>query len=242
MSDDTLYAEDGGQPQPVCRQADGIRTYALRSGRMTEAQKKAYSGLSALWRIPFKTEPIDFASVFGNDAPVTVEVGFGMGQATAEIAQANPAKNYIGIDVYKAGVGRLLSEIERRGLSNLRIIEHDALEALEAMIPDSSVAAFHVFFPDPWPKKRHHKRRLMLRPRTELFAKKLKGGGYIFMATDWEPYAEEAMLELAATPHLKNAFEGFAPPQAWRPKTAFEKKGEAQGREIFELIFIKEEN
>ena len=235
MSDDTFQPANGGG---ISR---GIRTYALRSGRMTDAQKKAYGDLSLRWRIPFKNEALDFAAVFGNDAPVTVEVGFGMGQATAEIAQANPDKNYMGIDVYKAGVGRLLSEIERRGLSNLRIIEHDALTALEAMIPDSSVAAFHVFFPDPWPKKRHHKRRLMLRPRTELFAQKLTAGGYIFMATDWKPYAEEAMLELAATPRLKNAYSGFAPPQAWRPKTAFEKKGEAQGREIFELIFIKEE-
>ena len=220
----------------------GIRTYAMRSGRMTDAQKRAYASQSERLRIPFKDEPLDFAAVFGNENPVTIEVGFGMGQATAEIAQANPDKNYIGIDVYKAGVGRLLSEIERRGLANLRIIEHDALEALEAMIPNSSIAAFHVFFPDPWPKKRHHKRRLMLRPRTELFAQKLIAGGYIFMATDWKPYAEEALLELAATPHLKNAYDGFAPPQAWRPKTAFERKGVAQGREICELIFIKEEN
>ena len=229
MSGDTPIAANGG-----------IRTYAMRSGRMTDAQKKAYAGLSARWRIPFAKEPLDFAALFGNGAPVTIEVGFGMGQATAEIAQANPGKNYIGIDVYKAGVGRLLSEIERRGLSNLRIIEHDALSALEAMVPDSSVAAFHIFFPDPWPKKRHHKRRLMLRPRTELFAKKLKVGGLIFMATDWEPYAEEALIELAATAGLKNAFEGFALPQEWRPKTAFEKKATAQGRKTYEIIFIKE--
>ena len=220
----------------------GIRTYAMRSGRMTDAQKKAYAGQSARLCIPFKDEHLSFAAVFGNENPVTIEVGFGMGQATAEIAQANPAKNYIGIDVYKAGVGRLLSEIERRGLANLRIIEHDALEALEAMIPNSSIAAFHVFFPDPWPKKRHHKRRLMLRPRTELFAQKLAAGGYIFMATDWMAYAEEALVELAATPHLKNAFEGFALPQTWRPKTAFERKAASQGRKTYELIFIKEEN
>ena len=165
MSDDTLIAANDEQLQ-------GIRTFAMRSGRMTDAQKKAYAGLSARWCIPFGKTLIDFAALFGNEAPVTVEVGFGMGQATAEIAQANPNKNYIGIDVYKAGVGRLLSEIERRGLDNLRIIEHDALEALEAMVPDNSVAAFHVFFPDPWPKKRHHKRRLMLKPRTELFCAK----------------------------------------------------------------------
>ena len=235
MSDDTPIAANDAH-------LSGIRTFAMRSGRMTEAQKKAYASLSAKWCIPFRNEPLDFAAAFGNDAPVTVEVGFGMGQATAEIAAQNPGKNYIGIDVYKAGVGRLLSEIERRGLTNLRLIEHDALDALQAMIPNSSVAAFHVFFPDPWPKKRHHKRRLMLRPRTALFAQKLMAGGLIFMATDWEPYAEEAMLELAATPGLKNVFEGFAPPQQWRPKTAFERKAEAQGRRTFELIFIKEEN
>lgn len=233
MSCDTPQAAKGGKPPR------GIRTYAMRSGRMTEAQKKAYAACFARWSIPFKDDAIDFSDIFGNANPVIVEVGFGMGQATAEIAAQNPNKNYIGIDVYKAGVGRLLSEIERRALANLRIIEHDALSAIEAMVPDSSVAAFHVFFPDPWPKKRHHKRRLMLRPRTDLFARKLCEGGLIFMATDWKPYAEEALAELSATPRLKNVYSGFAPPQAWRPKTAFEKKGAAQGREIYELIFNK---
>ncbi len=236
MSEDaSIEANSGGQLL-------GIRTYAIRSGRMTDAQKKAYAALSSHWCIPFQNAAINFAGLFENLNPVIIEVGFGMGQATAEIAEQNPEKNYIGIDVYKAGVGKLLFEIERRGLSNLRIIEHDALAALEAMIPDASVSAFHFFFPDPWPKKRHHKRRLMLRPRTELFARKLMVGGFIFMATDWKPYAEEALLELTATPSLKNAYEGFASPQAWRPKTAFERKGEAQGRKTHELIFIKEKN
>ncbi len=216
-----------------------IRTYAIRSGRMTDAQKKAYAAYSAQWCIPFQTSALNFADIFENVNPVIIEVGFGMGQATAEIAERNPEKNYIGIEVHKAGVGRLLSEIERRGLSNLRIIEHDALTALEAMIPESSVSAFHVFFPDPWPKKRHHKRRLMLRPNTELFARKLSAGGFIFMVTDWKSYAEEACAELAATPSLKNVYGGFAPPQEWRPATSFERKGEAAGREICELIFTK---
>lgn len=222
----------------------GVHTYVLRSGRMTEGQKRDYEIHSARWCIPFQENIINFADVFENTNPVTIEIGFGMGKATAIIAAENPDKNYIGVEVHRAGVGRLLGEIEKRGLTNLRVIEYDAIEVLTHMIPDGSVSAFHIFFPDPWPKKRHHKRRLVQRPRTNLIAGKLAQNGYIYMVTDWEPYAEEAHGELTATAGLKNLYEGYAPRQTWRPETRFEEKGlEAQHR-ICELMFTtaSEEN
>lgn len=206
---------------------------------MTDAQKRDYEIHSARWSLPFQESILNFTDVYENTMPVTIEIGFGMGKATAIIAQDNPERNYLGIEVHRAGVGRLLGEIEKRNLTNLRIIEHDALEVLERMIPDESVAAFHIFFPDPWPKKRHHKRRLLLRPRTDLMARKLAPGGYLYMATDWEPYGEEAYLELTATPGLESAHEGFAPRQSWRPETRFEEKGKAANHEIYELMFKK---
>jgi tRNA (guanine-N7-)-methyltransferase len=219
-----------------------IKTYVLRAGRMSAAQKRSYDILFPRFGAPFPNVPVllDFLPVFGNDKPVTAEIGFGMGRAAAEIAAANPDKNYLGIEVYRPGIGRLLWEIEQRGLQNIRIIEHDAVEALEKLVPDCSLSAVHVFFPDPWPKKRHHKRRLITRPFTDLLARKLAAGGYLYMVTDWVDYAEWALRELAATPGLRNTCGGFAPPRSWRPKTEFERKGLAKNHEVRELYF--EEN
>ena len=163
-----------------------------------------------------------------------------MGAATAQIAEQNPDINYLGLEVHTPGVGKLLSEINARSLQNLYIIEYDALAVLEKMIPDSSVNGFHVFFPDPWPKKKHHKRRLMQRPRTNLLSQKLVSGGYIYMATDWQPYGEFALEELTLTEGLKNKYSGFAPHQEWRPLTKFEKKGLDAERKICELFFEKQ--
>ena len=216
-----------------------VHTFVLRAGRMTDAQRKAYETLSPRWCVPFNDFPLNYIDVFDNVNPVTIEIGFGMGTATAIIAQNNPEKNYIGLEVHRPGVGRLLNEIEAKNLSNLYIIEHDAIEVLEKMIPDESVSAFHIFFPDPWPKKKHHKRRLVQRPRTDILAKKLAPGGYIYMATDWEPYAEFALEELTLTEGLKNKYEGYAPHQEWRPETKFENKGLKAERQICELYFEK---
>jgi len=217
----------------------GVHTYVLRAGRMTEAQKRDYSIHQARWCLPFQEGILNFTDVFENTSPLTIEIGFGMGKATAIIAEENPDKNYLGIEVHKAGVGRLLGEIEKRNLTNVRIIEYDALEVLEYMIPENSVGAFHIFFPDPWPKKRHHKRRLVQRPRTDLFAGKLASEGYIYIVTDWEPYGEESYFELTATPGLETMYEGFAPHQVWRPETRFEEKGLKANHEIFEIMFRK---
>ena len=216
-----------------------VKTFVLRQGRMTERQLRDYEELSEQWCINYIEEKLDFCAVFGNSNPVTVEIGFGMGAATAIIAEANPDKNYLGIEVHKPGVGSLLGEIRRRNLTNIRLIRHDALEVLQNMIPPSSVAAFHIFFPDPWPKKKHHKRRLVMRPRTDLMTRCLAEDGYIYMATDWEPYAEFALEELCATAGLKNKYEGFAPHQEWRPETRFEQKGLNAERVIKELFFEK---
>ena len=228
---------DGGQEQPSLRRE--IRTFVLRSGHFTNAERKHYEELRGDFCIPYEQNLLDFRTVFGNDHPTVIEIGFGMGKATAIIAQQNPSINYIGIEVHKPGVGKLLGEIRARGLANLRIIEHDAMEVLADQIADESVAAFHVFFPDPWQKKRHCKRRLIQRPRTDLLAKKLVSGGYLYFVTDWLPYAEFGLAELRATVGLKNRYEGFAPRQDWRPETRFEQKGVDANRVISEVLFEK---
>ena len=216
-----------------------VKTYVVRASRMTSAQKRNYAELAPKWCVPYGESLIDYTALFGNDHPVTIEIGFGMGSATAEIASNNPDKNYIGIEVHKPGIGKLLGEIRSRSLENLRIIEGDANAVLSDMIADASVSAFHVFFPDPWPKKRHYKRRLVQRPRTDLFASKLEEGGYFYMVTDWSEYADFALAELAATKGFVNAYEGFAEKKAWRPETKFEMRGIRAAREIRELYFIR---
>ena len=218
-----------------------IKTFVLRASRMTDSQKRDYETLSTRWCIPFEKKPLNFADIFNNSNPVVVEIGFGMGAATAIIAEQNPNINYLGLEVHTPGVGRLLGNIRDKNLQNLLIVEHDAMEVLEYMIPDNSVSGFHVFFPDPWPKKKHHKRRLMQRPRTNILSKKLYEGGYVYMATDWEPYAEFALEELSLTENLKNKYDGYAPHQDWRPETKFEHKGLLAERKICELFFEKTE-
>ena len=217
-----------------------VKTYVMRIGRMTAAQERQYNELSPSWCIPFENKKLNFVDVFGNTNPIVVEIGFGMGDATAELAQANPDINYLGIEVHRPGVGKLLGEIKKRDLKNLYIIEYDALDVLECMIGDNCVNGFHIFFPDPWPKKRHHKRRLVQRPKTDLFTQKLTPGGYIYFVTDIIDYAEFALEQLENTPHLKNKYDGFAEPQPWRAQTKFERKGMAADRQITELFFEKE--
>lgn len=216
-----------------------VRTFTLRSGRMTESQRLNYEELSGRWVLPFSRQPLNCADIFGNTQPLVVEIGFGMGAATAIIARQNPHINYIGIEVHRPGIGRLLGEIDRYKLENLFIIEHDALEVLETMIKPQSLHGLHIFFPDPWPKKRHHKRRLLTRPRTDLLASRLEKNGYLYAVTDWEPYAEAALTELESTAMLVNRYEGYADKQDWRPQTKFERKGLTAQREIFELYFIR---
>jgi len=187
--------------------------------------------------IPYEPKTLDFAGIFGNNNPVIVEIGFGMGRATAVIAGENPDKNYIGLEIHKPGIGRLLWEIEQRPLSNVRIIEHDATEVFQNTIPSNSLEGVHIFFPDPWPKKRHHKRRLIQQPFTDYIRSKLKPGGYIYMVSDWSDYADWALSVLTNTEGMVNVYNGFAEPQSWRPQTSFEKKGLDKKHEIKELFF-----
>ena len=222
--------------------SDRIKSFVLRSGRMSRAQERSYQA-GGKFLIPYSDKAADFSLYFGNDRPVTVEIGFGMGQATAEIAASNPGTNYVGIEVFKAGIGKLLWEIERRQLSNIRIIEHDAVEVIEKMLNTSSVSAFHIFFPDPWPKKRHHKRRLLQKPFAELLASRLKEGGYIYMVSDFENYAEEALAVFSEIPELVNPYGGsFAQGISWRPPTKFEKKGLDKNHPIREIYMVKNPN
>jgi len=227
-------------PQSV-KGSSSIHSFVLRSGRETNAQRKAYDSLAPRFIIPFENSIIDFTTIFGNANPVVAEIGFGMGTATAIIAGENPKKNYLGIEVHRPGIGRLLWEIEQRSLANIRIVEHDAVEVFEKMIPPRSLAGIHLFFPDPWPKKRHHKRRLVQRPFTRTLAARLKPRGYVYMVTDWEDYAQWALTELEATNCLVNTCGGFAEPQAWRPRTKFEQKGLAKNHQVRELYFINHE-
>ena len=219
------------------------KSYVIRTGRFTPAQRKACDTLAENIIIPFSEEILDFNKIFQTESKTTanpiMEIGFGSGFATAEIAQANPGKNYLGIEVHRPGIGRLLREIKERNLSNIRIIEHDAADVVQKMIPPDSLDGIHLFFPDPWPKKRHHKRRLVQRPFTETLADSLKQNGYLYMVTDWEDYALHALEELNATAGLHNAYEKFAPPQSWRPVTRFEQKGLTKGHVIREIYFIR---
>lgn len=217
-----------------------IRTYAIRRGRMTDSERRNYEEFHHVWVVPFERRTLNFVELFANENPTVMEIGFGMGQATAQIAQENPAINYIGCEVHVPGVGRLLGAIKQRQLKNIYIIEHDALEVLDTMIPDEALAGYNIFFPDPWPKKRHHKRRLMMRPRTDLMVSRLAPGGYIYFVTDWEEYAGFALNELSATAGIHNKYAAFAPRQPWRPVTKFEKRGLDAGRNIYELFFVKD--
>ena len=216
-----------------------VRSYVLRTGRFTPAQRKAYDSLAQKFIIPLGEEKADFEKIFGNNNPVTAEIGFGMGLATAAIAEANPCKNYLGIEVHRPGIGRLLWEIENRGLSNIRIVENDAVNVMEKMLPLACLQAIHIFFPDPWPKKKHYKRRLVQRPFTETLAKRLRQDGYLYMVTDWKDYGVHALAELNASVGLRNAYEGFAEPQRWRPSTGFEQKGLKKNHSIWELFYYK---
>jgi tRNA (guanine-N7-)-methyltransferase len=217
-----------------------IRSFVMRSGHITEAQRATRDRCLAVWGIPFRPEPLDFKAVFGKAGKQVFEIGFGMGETTAQIAQANPDWHILGSEVYKPGVGALLGRIEREQLSNIRIIEYDAVEVLSHMIPDSSLDAVHIYFPDPWPKKRHHKRRLIQPWFITLLCKKIKAGGILHMATDWPDYAAQMLDVCTASADLINtAGDGYAERPQWRPLTKFEARGLRLGNPVADLVFQK---
>jgi tRNA (guanine-N7-)-methyltransferase len=219
-----------------------IRSYVLRQGRFSRGQQRAYVELLPRFGVPFEEKEIDFATLFGRRAPVIAEVGFGMGETTATIAANHPDRDYLAIEVHSPGVGSLLKQMEEKGLSNIRIVHHDAAEVFRDMIPRGSLDGVHVFFPDPWPKKRHHKRRLLQPAFASLAADRLREGGYLHVATDWQDYAEQALEVLASVPRLRNTAKDFAPRPDTRPETKFERRGRRLGHGVWDLLFIKGEN
>ena len=216
-----------------------IRSYVLRQGRVSGAQARAHRDLLPRYGIAFLNQPLDLAAVFGRAAPKILEIGFGMGETTAAIAAAHPENDYLGIEVHTPGVGSLLKQIGERGLSNLRLIQHDAVEVLREMIAPGTLDGAHIFFPDPWPKKRHHKRRLVQTDFVALLADRLKPGGYLHLATDWEEYAEQMLAVLTAEPQLENTADGYAPRPEYRPQTKFETRGLKLGHGVRDIVFRK---
>ncbi|HTP62075.1 MAG TPA: tRNA (guanosine(46)-N7)-methyltransferase TrmB [Burkholderiales bacterium] len=212
-----------------------IRSYVLRQGRTTPSQQKALDELFPRFGIAFAEKFLNFKEVFARTAPVVLEIGSGMGETTAEIAQANPLTDYIAIEVHGPGVGSLLKKIYALGLRNLRIVRHDAVAVLEHMIPDGSLAGLHLFFPDPWPKKRHHKRRLVQPPFVALAARKLAPGGYFHAATDWPEYATQ-MEEVLSSSSL---FEKCLDENRSRPVTKFERRGLGLGHPVRDLLCLR---
>jgi tRNA (guanine-N7-)-methyltransferase len=214
-----------------------IRSYVLRQGRVTAAQASAVERLMPVYGIAFSPAPLDLEQAFGRRAPKILEIGFGMGETTAAIAQAHPECDYLGIEVHTPGVGALLRHIESLGLTNVRVVQHDAVEVVERMIGPGALDGVHVFFPDPWPKKRHHKRRLLQPGFVHLLATRMKPGAYLHAATDWEDYAAQMLEVLSAEPLLENTATGFAPRPAGRPLTKFETRGTRLGHGVWDLVF-----
>ena len=214
-----------------------IRSFVLRQGRVSNAQRRYHDEMMARIGIPYAPTLLDFDQVFGRQAPRILEIGFGMGETSATIAEAQPQNDYLGVEVHTPGVGSLCKLIAEKGLSNQRIIQHDAVEVLRHMIPEGSLDGVHIFFPDPWPKARHHKRRLLQAPLVALLASRLKPGGYLHCATDWENYAEQMLAVLSAEPMLGNTADGYAPRPAYRPLTKFEQRGLRLGHGVWDLVF-----
>jgi tRNA (guanine-N7-)-methyltransferase len=216
-----------------------IRSFVLRQGRFSTAQREAYDSLLPRFGIVYSPTPIDFARAFGRPNPKVLEIGFGMGDTTAAIAALQPELDFLAVDVHAPGVGSLLRLIDRERLANVRIVRHDAVDVVHQMIAPGALAAVHVFFPDPWPKKRHHKRRLMQPAFVHALAERLGAGAYLHAATDWEDYAFEMLATLNGEPLLANTATEFAPRPAYRPLTRFERRGIARGHGVWDLIFRK---
>jgi tRNA (guanine-N7-)-methyltransferase len=223
------------RPEPPRRAT--VRSFVLRAGRIGPGQQRALDELGPRYLLPYRDALLDLPATFGRHAPTVLEIGFGMGDATAQIAAAMPGTDFIGIEVHAPGVGALLKRIGELGLTNLRLVQHDAVEVLQHMIPPASLAGVHVYFPDPWHKKRHHKRRLIQPGWVQQLATRLAPGGYLHCATDWQPYAQQMLEVLGAEPALANTAEGYAPRPAWRPQTKFEARGLKLGHGVWDLLF-----
>ena len=219
-----------------------IKSYVLRAGRTGPGQVRAYEQYGPKYLLNYRPQPLDVAAAFGRSAPLILEIGFGMGSATAHIAQQRPQDNFLACEVHEPGVGALLKLIGEGGIENIRILRHDAVEVLDHMLPEQSLDGVHIFFPDPWHKSRHHKRRLIQGPFVNRLARHLKPGGILHLATDWEPYAEQMHAVLSAEPLLANTTaapgpHGCAPKPDYRPLTKFENRGLKLGHGVWDLLY-----
>lgn len=216
-----------------------IRSFVTRAGRVSTGQRRALDDLGPRFVVPYSAGLPDWEGIFGRSAPRVLEIGFGMGGTTAEIAGTRPADDFLGVEVHEPGVGALLKLIGEQSLTNIRIIQHDAVEVLEHMIAPDSLDGVHIYFPDPWHKARHHKRRLIQPKFVALLVSRLKPGGYIHLATDWQNYAEQMLEVLSAQPALQNTADGYAPRPDYRPVTKFERRGIRLGHGVWDLVFTR---
>jgi tRNA (guanine-N7-)-methyltransferase len=218
-----------------------IRSFVLRQGRVSNAQLRYHEEMMPKVGIVYRAEPLDLAAVFGRKAPTVLEIGFGMGETTATIAAAHPETDYLGIEVHTPGVGSLLKLIAEGNLTNVRVVQHDAVEVVRDMIAPGTLAGIHIFFPDPWPKKRQQKRRLIKTDFVSLLATRLAPGAYFHCATDWEEYAQQMLEVLGGEPLLENTADGFAPRPDYRPLTKFEQRGLRLGHGVWDVVFRRRE-
>lgn len=238
---DTAALGDTAATDAATLRARHIRSFAMRRGHVSAAQRRALEEALPRLAVPYQPTPLSLPEVFGRNAPVVLEIGFGMGETTAAIAQAHPELDFLGCEVYVAGVGALAKRVAEMDLGNVRIVQHDAVEVVRDMIAPASLAGVHIYFPDPWHKARHHKRRLVAQPFIGLLASRLAPGGYLHCATDWEHYAEQMLAVLSAEPQLANLHAGYAPlpanPLTTRPTTKFHARGERLGHGVWDLVF-----
>ncbi|MCO6526375.1 tRNA (guanosine(46)-N7)-methyltransferase TrmB [Snodgrassella sp.] len=216
-----------------------IRSFVLRQGHMTAAQQRAIDTQWAQYGIDYHKNIVDLNTIFNRNAPKILEIGFGMGVASAAIAQNLPAYDFLAIDVHGPGVGNLLKLIQEQNIQNIKVMRHDAVEVVNHMLSNNSLHGIHIFFPDPWHKKRHHKRRLIQIPFIEQLLPKLQKNGYIHLATDWQEYAEQMLEVLTSFYELQNTATDFAPTPAYRPETKFEARGKRLGHNVWDLVFVK---
>ncbi|MDB5931071.1 MAG: tRNA ((7)-)-methyltransferase [Polaromonas sp.] len=220
-----------------------IRSFVRRTGRTTVGQAKAFADVGPKFLLDYSPAPLDFAAAYERIAPTILEIGFGMGEATAHIAGVMPEKNFLCCEVHTPGVGALLKRIDEQQLANIRILQHDAVEVIDHMLPPGSLDGAHIFFPDPWHKTKHNKRRLIQSPLIAKLAARLKPGGYLHCATDWQPYAEQILEVLGAELLLKNTADaasgGYAPKPDYRPLTKFENRGIKLGHGVWDVVFTR---
>ena len=216
-----------------------IRSFVLRQGRVSNAQRQALEKLMPEYGISLGTGLLDLEHIFGRSAPVFLEIGFGMGETTAAIAKAHPQNDYLAVEVHTPGVGSLLKQIKELGLTNIRVLQHDVVELFRQGLPPECLVGVHIFFPDPWPKARHHKRRLLQPAFVALLCRHLKSGGYIHAATDWQDYAQQILWVFSGEPQLVNTAVDYAPRPLYRPLTKFEQRGLRLGHGVWDLVFRK---